>query len=70
MRAFVFRRIGEVDIVKKPVPESGPNEAAMWTTTALVPVTTHEFGFDEIEWAFGIMESGEDGIIEPLIHSD
>jgi threonine dehydrogenase-like Zn-dependent dehydrogenase len=34
------------------------------------PMTTHEFGFDEIERAFGMMQSQEDGIIKPLIHFD
>jgi threonine dehydrogenase-like Zn-dependent dehydrogenase len=34
------------------------------------PMTTHEFGFDEIEQAFRMMESKEDGIIKPLIHFD
>ena len=32
------------------------------------PMTTHEFGFDEIEGAFEMMQSKEDGIIKPLIH--
>ena len=31
------------------------------------PMTTHEFGFDEIERAFRMMETKEDGIIKPLI---
>ena len=53
MRAFVFRRVGEVDVVKKPIPEPRPNEAIVRTNTALVSVTTHEFGFDEIEWHSG-----------------
>jgi threonine dehydrogenase-like Zn-dependent dehydrogenase len=34
------------------------------------PMTTHEFGFDEIERAFRMMESKEGGIIKPLIHFD
>jgi isopropanol dehydrogenase (NADP+) len=34
------------------------------------PMTTHEFGFDEIERAFRVVESKEDGIIKPLIHFD
>jgi isopropanol dehydrogenase (NADP+) len=34
------------------------------------PMTTHEFHFDEIEEAFQLMESKEDGIIKPLIHFD
>jgi isopropanol dehydrogenase (NADP+) len=34
------------------------------------PMTTHEFGFDEIERAFRMMESREDGIIKPLIRFD
>lgn len=34
------------------------------------PMTTHEFSFDEIERAFRMMESKEDGIIRPLIHFD
>ncbi|ABD11608.1 theronine dehydrogenase-like Zn-dependent dehydrogenase [Frankia casuarinae] len=31
------------------------------------PMTTHEFGFDEIERAFSMMETKEDGVIKPLI---
>jgi len=31
------------------------------------PMTTHEFGFDQIERAFEMMASKEDGIIKPLI---
>ncbi|GAA4560924.1 zinc-binding dehydrogenase [Pseudonocardia xishanensis] len=31
------------------------------------PMTTHTFGFDEIEHAFALMTSKEDGIIKPLI---
>jgi threonine dehydrogenase-like Zn-dependent dehydrogenase len=34
------------------------------------PMTTHEFGFDEIKRAFRMMESKEEGIIKPLIHFD
>ena len=34
------------------------------------PMTPHEFSFDEIERAFRMMESKEDGIIKPLIHFD
>jgi isopropanol dehydrogenase (NADP+) len=36
MRAFVMKQIGEVGIVEKPIPEPGPNEAVVRTTTALV----------------------------------
>ena len=32
------------------------------------PMTTHEFGFDEIERAFAMMQNKEDGITKPLIH--
>jgi isopropanol dehydrogenase (NADP+) len=31
------------------------------------PMTTHTFGFDEIEKAFHMMEKKEDGVIKPLI---
>lgn len=31
------------------------------------PMTTHRFGFDEIEHAFALMTNKEDGIIKPLI---
>jgi threonine dehydrogenase-like Zn-dependent dehydrogenase len=31
------------------------------------PMTTHEFSFDEIETAFRMMKSKEDGILKPLI---
>jgi len=34
------------------------------------PMTTHEFGFDEVERAFAMMGGKEDGIIKPLIHFD
>ena len=33
-------------------------------------MTTHEFGFDEIDEAFRLMETKEDGIIKPLILFD
>ncbi len=40
MKAFVFKEIGEVDVVTKPIPEPGPNEAVVVrTTTALVCTT-------------------------------
>ncbi|MGW0206972.1 zinc-binding dehydrogenase [Streptomyces sp. NPDC003233] len=32
------------------------------------PMTTHAFGFGEVERAFRMMETGADGIIKPLIH--
>jgi threonine dehydrogenase-like Zn-dependent dehydrogenase len=31
------------------------------------PMTTHEFGFDEVERAFGLMETKAENIIKPLI---
>lgn len=31
------------------------------------PMTTHRFGFDEIERAFHMMAEKEDGIIKPLV---
>lgn len=31
------------------------------------PMTTHQFGFDEIDRAFEMMENKEDGMIKPLI---
>jgi threonine dehydrogenase-like Zn-dependent dehydrogenase len=31
------------------------------------PMTTHTFGFDDIEKAFSLMDSKEDGVIKPLI---
>ena len=31
------------------------------------PMTTHRFGFDEVEHAFEMMSSKQDGIIKPLI---
>ncbi|MFP4624062.1 MAG: NAD(P)-dependent alcohol dehydrogenase [Gemmatimonadota bacterium] len=34
------------------------------------PMTTHTFGFDEIEKAFHMMETKEDGMIKPLIRFD
>jgi threonine dehydrogenase-like Zn-dependent dehydrogenase len=31
------------------------------------PLTTHRFTFDQVERAFRMMETKEDGIIKPLI---
>lgn len=31
------------------------------------PMTTHRFGFDDVEKAYKIMENKEDGVIKPLI---
>ena len=39
MRAFVFKEIGEVDVVNKPIPEPGPNEGVVRTSTAMVCTT-------------------------------
>lgn len=36
MKAFVMKRIGEVGVMEKPVPEPGPNDAIVKTTTAMV----------------------------------
>ncbi len=36
MKAFVMQGIGKVGIVDKPIPEPGPNDAVIKTTTALV----------------------------------
>ncbi len=36
MRAFVMKRIGEVGVMEKPIPEPGPNDAVVKTTAALV----------------------------------
>lgn len=36
MRAFVMRKIGEVGVMEKPVPQPGPNDAIVRTTTALI----------------------------------
>ena len=36
MRAFVLRRVNEVGIVDKPIPEPGPNDAVVLTTAALI----------------------------------
>jgi len=33
-------------------------------------MTTHEFGFDDIDEAFSLMETKEDGIIKPLVSFD
>ncbi len=45
MRAFVMRKIGQVGLMDKPVPEPGPNEAVIRTTAALVCTSdTHTVG--------------------------
>jgi len=36
MKAFVMKRIGEVGILDKPIPEPGPNDAILRTTAALI----------------------------------
>ncbi len=36
MRAFVMRKIGEVAVVDKPIPEPGPNDAVIRTTAAMI----------------------------------
>ncbi len=36
MQAFVMRKIGEVGLIEKPVPQPGPNDAVIRTTAALV----------------------------------
>jgi threonine dehydrogenase-like Zn-dependent dehydrogenase len=32
------------------------------------PMTTHEFGFDQVDEALRLMDTKEDGVIKPLIH--
>lgn len=45
MRAFVMRKIGEVGMMEKAVPEPGPNEALIRTTAALICTSdTHTVG--------------------------
>jgi threonine dehydrogenase-like Zn-dependent dehydrogenase len=34
------------------------------------PMTTHRFRFDDVERAFHLMQTKEDGIIKPLIRFD
>ncbi len=36
MKAFVMKRIGEVGVMEKPIPDPGPNDAIVKTTAALV----------------------------------
>ncbi|NNN17669.1 MAG: NAD(P)-dependent alcohol dehydrogenase [Thermoplasmata archaeon] len=36
MRAFVMRKIGEVAVMDKPIPEPGPNDAVIRTTAAMI----------------------------------
>lgn len=36
MTTFVMRRIGDVGVMEKPIPEAGPNDAIVKTTAALV----------------------------------
>lgn len=45
MKAFVMKRIGEVGVMEKPIPEPGPNDAVIKTTAALVCTSdTHTVG--------------------------
>jgi threonine dehydrogenase-like Zn-dependent dehydrogenase len=36
MMAFVMKRVGEVGVAEKPVPDPGPNDAVVKTTTAMI----------------------------------
>src|SRR5271167_2902588 len=36
MNAFVMKQIGQVEVVEKPVPDLGPNDAIIKTTAALI----------------------------------
>lgn len=36
MKAFVMKRVGEVGVMEKPIPEPGPNDAVIRTTAALI----------------------------------
>jgi isopropanol dehydrogenase (NADP+) len=36
MRALVIKKVGETDVVEKPIPEPGPEEAIVRTTAALI----------------------------------
>src|SRR5579883_1390053 len=36
MRAFVMKRVGQVGVMEKPVPEPGPEDAVVKTTAALI----------------------------------
>ncbi len=36
MKAFIMKKIGEVGVMEKPIPEPGPNDAVVKTTSALV----------------------------------
>lgn len=36
MKAFVMKRIGQVGVMEKPVPDPGPNDAVVKTTAALI----------------------------------
>ena len=36
MRAFVIKKVGETGVVEKPIPEPGPEEAIVRTTSALI----------------------------------
>ena len=36
MNAFVMKQIGQVEVVEKPVPDPGPNDAIIKTTAALI----------------------------------
>ena len=36
MRAFVIKKVGETEMVEKPIPDPGPEEALVRTTAALI----------------------------------
>lgn len=36
MKAFVMKRVGDVGVMDKPIPEPGPNDAVIRTTAALI----------------------------------
>lgn len=45
MKAFVMKKIGEVAVMEKPIPQPGPNDAIVKTTAALICTSdTHTVG--------------------------
>jgi hypothetical protein len=55
MKAFVMKEIGRVGFMDKPVPY------------CCDLMTTHTFGFDDMERAFEVSDQKLDDVIKPLI---
>ncbi len=68
MQALAFLGLGKAGVIEKPIPyRSGRRDRSARFPGDIRPMTTHEFGFDEVEPELSLMETKGDGIIKPLV---